>query len=192
MTPEDARSVLGLAPDATADELRAAFLVAVRAHHPDTTDRPDGAGERTATVIEAYRLLRDLPAGGSPSAPRPPTPPAPAAPAPPETGTIEVIGHEALWVGVDARAVVPALLEAADDLGEVSYVDRSGGLVQITVRPPEGPTCWFTFSTHPRPGGAVVVATLESIEAAPTPPAAPLVLALAEALAHRLAGSPPG
>lgn len=176
--------MLGLATDATAEELRAAFLVAVRAHHPDTTAHPDGAGERTATVIEAYRLLRDLPAGAPPSSP--PARAVPVTPAAPEPGTIEVIGHEALWVGVDARAVVPALLEAADDLGEVSYVDRSGGLVQITVRPLDGPTCWFTFSTHPRPGGAVVVATLESIEAAPTPPATPLVLALAEALAHRL------
>lgn len=183
MTPEDARSVLGLTPGATADQLRAAFLVAVRAHHPDTTEHPDGAGERTATIIEAYRLLRDLPAD-TPSAP------APGPPAPPGPGAIEVIGHEALWVGRDARDVVPALLEAADDLGEVSYVDRSGGLVQVTVRPPEGPTCWFTFSTHPRPGGAVVVATLESIEAAPTPPAGPLVLALAEALAHRLGDAP--
>lgn len=180
MTPEDARSVLGVSPGADAAAVRSAFLVAVRRHHPDTTDRPEGAGDRTATVIEAYRLLRDLPPARRPTAPAPA--PAPA----PDPATVEVIGAEALWVGVDARAVAGALLEVADELGEVSYVDRSGGLVQLTVRPPAGPTCWFTLSTHARPGGTVVVATLESIEADPTPPAEPLLLALAEGLARHL------
>lgn len=183
MTPEDARSVLGVAPGADAAALRAAFRDALRRHHPDTTADPDGAGERTATVVEAYRLLRDL-ADASEPAPAPVAAPAPTPAAP--LATVEVIGAEALWVGVDARLVAAALLEVADELGEVSYVDRSGGLVQLTVRPPDGPTCWFTLSTHHRPGGAVVVATLESIEAAPTPPADALLLALAEALAARL------
>lgn len=173
MTPDDARSVLGVVPGADAAALRAAFHDALRRHHPDTTADPDGAGERTATVVEAYRLLRDLPAAPAPAPAR-------------RFATVEVIGAEALWVGVDARLVALELLEVADELGEVSYVDRSGGLVQLTVRPAAGPTCWFTLSVHPRPGGAVVVATLESIEAAPTPPADPLLLALAQALAARL------
>lgn len=185
MTADEARSVLGVGPDASPRALRDAFLTRVREHHPDTTDHPLGAGERTATIITAYRLLRDLP----------PAPPGrrseqgagadtlpPAVP----TATIEVITEDALWVGVDAAAVVPALLEAADDLGDVSYVDRSVGLLQLTVRPPEGPTCWFTISVHPRPAGTVLVATLESIEALPTPPAGTLMLALAEALADHL------
>ena len=114
-------------------------------------------------------------------------PPDPALPTGPDpSAVVEVIGAEALWVGLDPDEVARALLDVAEELGEVSYVDRSGGLVQLTVRPPEGPTCWFTLSTHARPGGAVVVATLESIEAAPTPPAAPLLLELAHALAGRL------
>ena len=184
MTADEARSVLGVGPGASPRALRDAFLTHVRDHHPDTTDHPLGAGERTATIIAAYRLLRDLPDG-------PPRPVESAVGEAPEVGlgpiaTIEVITDEAIWVGVEAAAVVPALLEVADDLGDVSYVDRSVGLLQLTVRPPEGPTCWFTISVHPRPGGTVLVATLESIEAQPTPPAGPLMLALAEALADLL------
>jgi len=179
VTLAEARSVLGVAPDATPRHVRDAFLRRVRANHPDVTDHPSGAAERTATIISAYRLLRD-------ASPEPPV----AAPVRPPRRTphaaVEVITDEAIWVDADAVAVGRALLEVADDLGEVSYVDRSGGLVQLTVRPPGGPTCWFTISTHPRPGGTVVVATLESIEAEPTPPAGPLVLALAEALAASL------
>lgn len=178
--------MLGVVPGVSARQLRHAFLREVRAHHPDTTERPHGAGERTATVVAAYRLLRALPAG-APEAPDA-TLASERRPAPPvsEGATIEVIADEAIWVGVDAQLVAPVLLDVADELGEVSYVDRPAGLVQLTVRPPAGPTCWLTVSTHGRPGGTVLVATLESIEALPTPPAGPLVLALAQALARHL------
>lgn len=176
--------MLGVQADASPRVLRSAFLAQVRAHHPDTTEHPIGAGERTATVIAAYRLLRDLPV--SPAATRPGGGDDPRPAESPAVATIEVITDEAVWVGVDVGAVVPALLEVADELGDVSYVDRSVGLVQLTVRPPEGPTCWFTVSVHPRPGGTVLVATLESIEAQPTPPAGPLMLALAHSLADHL------
>ena len=186
MTPDEARSVLGVEADASPGALRSAFLAQVRAHHPDTTEHPIGAGERTATVIAAYRLLRDLPVPAAATRPNRGEDDARSVAHGSPAATIEVITDEAVWVGVDVGAVVPALLEVADELGDVSYVDRSVGLVQLTVRPPEGPTCWFTVSVHPRPGGTVLVATLESIEAQPTPPAGPLMLALAHALADHL------
>lgn len=178
MTLTEARAVLGVDPEATPRQVRDSFLRRVRANHPDVTEHPAGAAERTATIISAYRLLRD-----APPAPRPELD---GAPPPPPVAEVEVISEEAIWVGAGIVAVGRAVLEVADDLGEVSYVDRSGGLVQLTVRPPEGPTCWFTISAHARPGGTALVATLESIEAEPTPPARPLVLALAEAVADAL------
>lgn len=181
VTLAEARSVLGVDVDASPRSVREAFLRRVRANHPDVTDHPAGAAERTATIITAYRLLRDAPAAP------PPASPIPASPEPRSAEAIvEVISEEAIWVGDEATIVGRALLEVADDLGEVSYVDRSGGLVQLTVRPPDGPTCWFTISTHARPGGTVLVATLESIEAEATPPAGPLVLTLAAAVATHL------
>jgi len=49
-----ARRLLGIAPDATAEDLRRAFNRAVKQAHPD---RPGGDGERLRQVIEAYRRL---------------------------------------------------------------------------------------------------------------------------------------
>lgn len=187
MTPEEARSVLGLTAAATAREVRDAFLRRVRANHPDVTDHPSGAAERTATIISAYRLLRerptDAPTGPGGAAP-PASPSSHSSPA--SVAAVEVITDEAIWVDADAGEVARVLLEVADELGEVSYVDRSGGLLQLTVRPPAGPTCWFTVNAVARPSGTVLVATLESIEAQPTPPPRPLVEALARAVAAGL------
>lgn len=187
MTPEEARSVLGLTAAATPREVRDAFLRRVRANHPDVTDHSSGAAERTATIISAYRLLRDLPTD-APTGPSDTAPPAsPPSHSPPGSmAAVEVITDEAIWVDADAVEVARVLLEVADELGEVSYVDRSGGLLQLTVRPPAGPTCWFTVNAVARPSGTVLVATLESIEAQPTPPPRPLVEALARAVAAGL------
>lgn len=184
MTLAEARAVLGVDADDPPRSVRDAFLRRVRANHPDVTDHPAGAAERTATIITAYRLLRD-----APPAPIAPTSSDAAPPPAPPPGVVEVISEEAIWVGADPVLVGRALLDVADDLGEVSYVDRSGGLVQVTVRPPDGPTCWLTISAHARPGGTVLVATLESIEADATPPAAPVVTALARAVAVSLGES---
>ena len=52
----DPYTVLGVAPDASAAEIAAAYRRAVRACHPDTA-HPDR--ERLAAVLAAYRLLRD-------------------------------------------------------------------------------------------------------------------------------------
>lgn len=187
MTPEEARSVLGLTAAATAREVRDAFLRRVRANHPDVTENASGAAERTATIISAYRLLRerptDAPTGPGGAAP-PASPSSHSSPA--SVAAVEVITDEAIWVDADAVEVARVLLEVADELGEVSYVDRSGGLLQLTVRPPAGPTCWFTVNAVARPSGTVLVATLESIEAQPTPPPRPLVEALARAVAAGL------
>lgn len=187
MTPEEARSVLGLTAAATAREVRDAFLRRVRANHPDVTENASGAAERTATIISAYRLLRerptDAPTGPGGAAP-PASPSSHSSPA--SVAAVEVITDEAIWVDADAVEVARVLLEVADELGEVSYVDRSGGLLQLTVRPPAGPTCWFTVNAVARPSGTVLVATLESIEAQATPPPRPLVEALARAVAAGL------
>jgi curved DNA-binding protein len=58
-----ARRLLGVAPDADAKALRAAFKTAVKAAHPD---RPGGDGERLRAVIEAYRRLTALPPAATP------------------------------------------------------------------------------------------------------------------------------
>lgn len=172
--------MLGVTAASPPAEVRAVYLRQVRANHPDTTDDPRGAGERTATIIAAYRLLRGrLPDSGSAGAEG-------NAGGATATRGVEVLSDEALWVDADGALVGRLLFEAAEEVGEVSYVDRSSGLVQVTVRPGDGPTCWLTVSLHERPGGTALVATLESIEALPSPSARPVVQRLADELGRRL------
>lgn len=55
----DSFRLLGLRPDATQDQIRAAFREKVRQTHPDT-----GAGDREGPgveeIVEAYRILSDI------------------------------------------------------------------------------------------------------------------------------------
>lgn len=55
----DPYAVLGVSPDATREEIEAAWRRALRACHPDRhPDDPD-AGERVRQVLEAGQILRD-------------------------------------------------------------------------------------------------------------------------------------
>lgn len=56
MRPSSPYEVLGVTPDATADEIRSAFRERVRASHPDTTTSP-GDDADVIAVVEAYRQL---------------------------------------------------------------------------------------------------------------------------------------
>lgn len=57
---QDDWKLLGIAPGASADEIRRAYLRKARAHHPDT-DRSAGANERFLRIKAAYERLRGGP-----------------------------------------------------------------------------------------------------------------------------------
>lgn len=62
MPGPDLYAVLGVAPDATAEEITRAYRRSVRRYHPDTRDSPAGetvADAALARVIAAYAVLRD-------------------------------------------------------------------------------------------------------------------------------------
>jgi hypothetical protein len=52
-----AGSILGVAPTASLDDVRAAYRRLARAAHPDTADRCDGKGATMAALSDAYRML---------------------------------------------------------------------------------------------------------------------------------------
>ena len=58
----DFYQVLGVAPDADAEQITRAFRHLIRTLHPDTTDpavQDEAAGERLAQVLAAWRVLHD-------------------------------------------------------------------------------------------------------------------------------------
>jgi curved DNA-binding protein CbpA len=78
VTSPDPHVVLGVAPDATWDEIVHAYRRLVRLHHPDLSvpdaPRPDASGVVLGRVLEAYATLRDADRRAGPDAPRRPPP----------------------------------------------------------------------------------------------------------------------
>ena len=57
--PTDHYATLGIARDATQDEIKAAYRRLARRHHPDANDRDPHATERFKEVSHAYEVLKD-------------------------------------------------------------------------------------------------------------------------------------
>ena len=174
--------VLGVRPGATSGEVRAAYRRLVRDHHPDL-DATDDATRRTAELTEAYALVqRQLATSpdGRIEGPPPPTPPAAAAAVP-----VKEIDGDSILFDVPADEAFAALFEAAGRVGHVAYFDRHLGILETVVRFEGGPSCSVLITLQGRAYGTEAFCTMESIEAAPTPPIGPVVDALVEELGTR-------
>src|SRR5579862_8059157 len=126
LSPDEARAILGLAPDASAHDVIGAFRAAAKQAHPD---RPGGDAVRFREILSAYRLLQSLPR-------TPPPTPAQAVPrgfsAYAEIGPLVALGGgeaEALLAdGRRLRVVIPAGARH----GEVLRV--SGENIKLRIR----------------------------------------------------------
>jgi hypothetical protein len=161
MKVDEARRTLGVGDGASSDEVRDAYRRLVRERHPDR-DRSRDATEVTARLTEAYAVLRRAMAQG-----------------PPTAAPLEVKEEgDSLWLDVPADEAFAALFEAAGRVGHVAYFDRHLGLLETVVRFEGGPTCSVLVTLQGRAFGTEAFVTMESIEAAPTPPIAPVIDAL--------------
>lgn len=121
-----ARARLGVTPHATWDEVRRAYRRRVQATHPDRATGTADAAVRTRTTAELslayatlaahHRRARTDPAGPGASGDAPPLGPGPV-----------------LHLGLAPTDALLALLEAAHGLGDVSYVDRGSGVLEVIV-----------------------------------------------------------
>ncbi|UDY36487.1 J domain-containing protein [Dermatobacter hominis] len=189
MQVDEARRVLGLAPDAEIDAVavRASYRRLVRTAHPDVSSHPDAAA-RTARLTLAYRVLSQALATGAPTRgapPRPPTPPAarpgsrpaptprPGPPTPPRPRIgVRLLDDESIAVEAPAEETLMLLLDTAHSLGEISYLDRTAGLVEVIVEFVEAPTSSVLFSLQGRANGTTeVFCTVEPLSGGEAPPA---------------------
>jgi hypothetical protein len=207
MTPAEAATILGVGRAAPLDEVRRAYRAQIQAHHPDRAGR--ASSDRAASITVAYRILvaerregRTPPADatrvpgtasaaestGSTSRP-------PASRAPwrndlegPGAPAVARADHDALLVRAPADETFRWLLEAAHDVGEVTYVDRSMPIAEVLCRFEGEPATSLVLTLQGRGADTEVFCTVESIEARPAPPTASVVDLLELALHRRRGG----
>ena len=164
VTPDQARTVLGVPGDVSPEALRAAYRKLMRTTHPDVAG--DAETLHAARIIEAYDVLRAV------------TDTAPARPA----AAAAEVQEDTLSV----RSISPAVFEqfraAADVVGDVTYVDPSCGILETLVTWPGWPPSSLVLALEPRGGDTVVQCTLESLDGWPGPPIAGVVDALRRAM----------
>jgi curved DNA-binding protein CbpA len=185
----EALGLLGLSEPYGPDQLRAAYRLAARRLHPDRPGAPPDATDQMAAVNTAYAVL-----SGTLSAdleqPPPPTPPpprpgaAPSQPLGPVPLTVQLLDDGSLLVDAPADETFERLLEAVEVIGDPTYVDAAGGLLQVMVRHEAGGYCYLTFSLQGRAGGTEVFTTLERLDRRGRPDAGALLARLADTLSE--------
>jgi hypothetical protein len=146
-----ARRLLGVGADASADEVRRAFRRLVLDHHPDRTG---GDGDATRALVEAYRLLRTDQTDQ--------TDPAPGSARNP---LLDLVDGGSLEVELPADEAFLVVLDAAADLGDVTYVDAEAGLLEVVLATDGGGRASLVLTLQGRAalGTTEVFGTLEPL-----------------------------
>ncbi|HVX17920.1 MAG TPA: J domain-containing protein [Acidimicrobiales bacterium] len=197
----EALGVLGLEPGVGWSEVRAAYRGLIRELHPDRAG--DASTGKVARITAAYSLLEAT------WDDRPPPPPAPSRPVPttnghpppgqpPRHGTpatggatwsglpVDVLGNDALAVDADAETAFFLLLDAAHDIGEVSFVDPSIGLIEAVCQFAGTPACSLVISLQGRQDHVEAFCTLETLDGTAPPPLHHVVEVLADLARQRM------
>lgn len=189
----EALEVLDLRPGTPMQEVREAYRAKVRLAHPDVVG-PDGdeadATARTARITGAFAVVRRaVIEAGTDAVPVPPPPPPPPPEPPPRPWEVDSVEADAdgdtIAIGAPPTEAFALLLEAGARLGGIGYVDRQLGILEVIVRFEGGPSCSVLITLQGRAFGTDAFCTMDSIEAAPTPPLRPVVEALVEELRRR-------
>ncbi len=210
MDPDQARKVLGVSPQAPWGEVRRAYRDRIRAHHPDRVGQ-DGLAD-AVVIIEAFGVLdqarrtapnRPSVAPMSTEEPRGRTggdpdrsdhgfvQPGPAeAPGSAWSIPLDPAGPP-VHIRVDSdtiRLLAPPdetfrwLLEAAHQIGHITYLDRSGPLFEVLCQFLHQPATSLLVTLQGRSDGTDALCSAESIEARPGPATVHVVDVLEDAL----------
>jgi hypothetical protein len=200
---------LGVGASASPDEVRIAYRSQIRTHHPDRAGA--GSSDRAAAITEAYRVLIDRgPApldghqvhtpGADPAGARTGGAGRGSGPVPPRTAGEDLafgappvgrVDEDTLALGAPPDESFRWLLDAAHDVGEITYVDRSMPIMEVLCRFEGEPATSLLLTLQGRGERTEVFCTVESIEARPAPPTSAVVDLLELALHRRRSPPPP-
>lgn len=184
-----ARDELGLGATPTWLEVRAAYRERIQLAHPDRTG---GDTARAAALNAAYTTLVRARRSGDlhqpPPAPTPPAPPSPIVSERPSWASEsdeeppEVLDGDTVRLFLPPDEAFQRLLEAADCIGDVTYVDRSCAIFEALVAVEGEGTCSLVVTLQGRAHGTDAFCTLEAIEHVGSPPVRQVTEALVAAL----------
>jgi hypothetical protein len=175
MDETEARSVLGVPAAATRSDIRTAFRRALRAAHPDVRG---GSAEATRRIVAAYEVLRDPSPSPSPSTP----------PSPPSVPAVSVVvDGDTVAADLPAGDLFAMLLDVGHRIGDVGFVDRQNGLLEVIVTFEGYGACSVVLTLQGRAVGLTeAFCTVEPLAGGPAPP----VEAVAELLGSGLRSLP--
>ena len=155
MEVTEALRVLGLGPEASWAEVRTTYRSRVRQSHPDTAGTRAAGGAQLTRLNEAYSTIAHITARGTR-----PLEPRPAEPRTLESSTVlHVTGGEPFL----------ALLDASHELGDVIYVSRSEGLIQVLIETSDGNRCQLLITVDRRTDPPLASFVLDSLTSRPAP-----------------------
>lgn len=191
MDRDEAARILGILPDATWPDVRRAYRRLIRARHPDQAGI--AATADAMVIIEAYGVLRSVHApsarearpgaGTTATATRVRATERPVVPVPPTA--IVRLDDDTIAFGAPPDETFALLLEAAHDLGELTYVDRSMPILEVICQFVGTPTLSLVITLQGRCNSTEAFCTVESIEARPGPPTRGVVDVLLDLLQQR-------
>lgn len=172
MDRERALRTLGLDAGAKATDIDRAYRVLIRQAHPDA----GGSTAVAARITEAYHWLQR--AGTPPTmSSKPASPPKPQTPA-------AASADDSMTLLLPPGDLFIRLVEAGHQLGEVSYIDRDAGIVQVTFTADNGVVCQLAATivsggSSTARGDARVEFTLDPLASGQAPPISRVVAHLA-------------
>ena len=189
-----ARLLLGVEAACSEVEIRAAYRMLLLRTHPDINSKAD-ATERTMALTSAYLLLTSLVVDPAPAAAQQEEPAQQAEPAArqgrrrtqkkEEEIEILLLGDLTISVAAPASETLMLLIDMAHELGEISYLDPSAGLLEIVIEFVEEPTSSVLLSMQGRGNATTeVFCSVEPLSGGISPPADAVARLLHRTLIH--------
>ena len=183
-----ARLLLGVEAACSEAEIRAAYRMLLLRTHPDINSKAD-ATERTMALTSAYLLLTSLVVDPAPAAAQQEEPAAQQgrrrAQKKEEEIEILLLGDLTISVAAPASETLMLLIDMAHELGEISYLDPSAGLLEIVIEFVEEPTSSVLLSMQGRGNATTeVFCSVEPLSGGISPPADAVARLLHRTLIH--------